>query len=258
MAAWNLYRYRKSDGSSKDWAVTTNPDASVSTRWGKTANRLPGTSIRFGIRKHDLERQKRNKGYVFVSKVDIDQDGNVTFPNLNQNAQISKPEVNGERDVDTDSSRSRVEALYWHIDCHAEREVCLDLGIAIRRMIGDLQAGMDNLPPVEQDWNDWQKLIDLTLEPQAFTHSGQIHKVHGMSPCLFLLALKHKAFAGVEIDIATENGREVSTDLKTEQEVLAFFGADIENIRPVAEVLGLLKPKLDLASALSGTDDCWF
>ena len=72
------------------------------------------------------------------------------------------------------------------------------------------------------------------------------------------MALKFRDFAGVEIGIATENGRELSADLKAEPEVLAFFGTDLDSIRPVAERLGLLQPRLNLASALSDTDDCWF
>jgi hypothetical protein len=43
-----------------------------------------------------------------------------------------------------------------------------------------------------------------------------------------------------------------------EKEVLAFFGTDLDSIRETAEVLGLLKPRLNLASAMSDTDDCWF
>ena len=78
MAAWNLYRHCNSDGSSKDWAVITHTDGSVSTRWGKTASRLPGVSTRHGLSRLDIERQKRNKGYVFVAEVAIDHNGNVT------------------------------------------------------------------------------------------------------------------------------------------------------------------------------------
>ena len=75
---------------------------------------------------------------------------------------------------------------------------------------------------------------------------------------LFLLALKHKGFTCIEIGIATEHSRELSTDLKAEPEVLAFFGTDLDRIRPTSEMLGLLKPRVNLASALSDTDDCWF
>ena len=77
-------------------------------------------------------------------------------------------------------------------------------------------------------------------------------------PWLLLMALKFKDFAGVEIGIATEHGRELSSDLKAEPEVLAYFGTDLDSIRPVAERLGLLKPKLNLAQAMADQDDSWF
>jgi hypothetical protein len=40
--------------------------------------------------------------------------------------------------------------------------------------------------------------------------------------------------------------------------VLDFFGTDLDRIRGTAEMLGLLKPRLNLASVLSDTDDRWF
>jgi len=58
MAAWNLYRHRNSDGSSKDWAVRSNSDGSITTRWGKTADSLPGISNRYGVKQLDIGRPK--------------------------------------------------------------------------------------------------------------------------------------------------------------------------------------------------------
>ena len=77
-------------------------------------------------------------------------------------------------------------------------------------------------------------------------------------PWLLLMALKFKGFVGVDIGMATENSREITADLKAEPEVLAFFGADLEAVRQVAEMLGLLKPKLNLALAMADQDDNWF
>ena len=125
-------------------------------------------------------------------------------------------------------------------------------------MLGDIQACHDWFAQTEQDWDGWKQLLDLTLNQHAFTQSGQIKQVHGTLPLLFLLALKHKGFTGIDIDIATERSREVSTDLKAEPEVLAFFGTDLDSIRPVAEILGLLKPKLNLALAMADQNDSWF
>ncbi|WP_340124197.1 hypothetical protein [Methylobacter svalbardensis] len=248
MANWDLFRYRNPDGSSKDWAVQTHPDGSVTTRWGKTASRLPSSSTRNGVSQVDIELQKQHKGYVFIGEVTIDHEGNVSFP-------LQNPEP-GTQPVTAD----RPETLYWHIDCNADPETCLQLGSELRRMIAVLYAYDEELAEVEQIWNGWQQLFDLTLTPQAFTQSGQLQSFHGAKPWLLLMALKFKfkGFAGVEIGIATEHSRELSADLKAELEILGFFGGDLESIRSVAEQLGLLKPKLNLAQAMAEQDDSWF
>jgi hypothetical protein len=247
MTSWALYRYRNPDGSSKDWAAQTHPDGSVTTRWGKTASRLPSISTRNGSQV-DIERQKRRKGYVFVGEVTIDHEGNVSFP--------SKSPPSRAQLVTADMP----ETLYWHIDCNADSETYVKLGSEVRRLIGalTLHSGDATSVQITQDWDCWQQLLDLTLTPQGFTQSGQIQQSHGVKPWLFLMALKFKNFAGVEIGIATEHSRDLSADLKAESEILAFFGCDLESIRPVAEQLGLLKPKLNLAQAMAEQDDSWF
>ncbi|MDT4291603.1 hypothetical protein RO575_18725 [Methylomonas sp. MO1] len=255
MVAWNLYRHRNSDGSSKDWAVRSNPDGSITTRWGKTASCLPGVSNRSGVRQFDIERQKQSKGYVLVGEVNIDVNGNVVFPGTTPAtpSQMPKPDANT-----VSVPAPLVESLYWNIDCHAKQAVRVELGIEVRRLIGVIQSVSDQQSKPEQDWDGWQQLIDATINADTFELSGQIKSAHGVLPWLFLLALKAKGFKGVDIDIATETARDLSVDLKAEQDVLAFFGTDLDSIREAAEALGLLKPRLNLASAMSDTDDCWF
>ena len=259
MAMWNLFRHRNRDGSSKDWAVKSNSDGSITTRWGKTASCLPSSGTRSGISQTAIERQKRNKGYVFVAEVDIDQNGNVTFASQNPNGNLNQQsEADVSPSLQTDKSRSVVDILYWHIDCKADHDACVTLGIEVRHMLGVIQACDGLFTKPEQYWDGWQQLIDHTLNPQAFTQSGQIRQVHGVMPWLLLMALKFKGFDGVDIGMATENSREKTADLKAELEVLAFFGADLEAVRPLAEMLGLLKPKLNLALAMADEDDNWF
>ena len=260
MANWQLFRYRNSDGSSKDWAVTTNPDGSISTRWGKTAARLPSINTRQGIRQFDIERQKQAKGYVFVGEVAIDSDGIVFLPGQNPNP--------GDQQLEVEQSRSLVGTLYWHINCKADPDTWVNFAVEVRRMNGVIQTlknhkgvsenVVDGSGQAEQDWESWQQLLDLTLTRQAFTQSGQILQAQGVLPWLLLMALKFKGFVGVDIGVATEYSWELTADIKAEPEVLAFFGIDLDSVRPVAELLGLLNPRLNLASALSDTDDCWF
>lgn len=255
MAAWNLYRHRNTDGSSKDWAVRSNSDGSITTRWGKTADTLPGVSNRYGVKQHDIEKQKQAKGYVLVGDVDIDVNGNVVFPGKTS----AKPSQWPESDENPVSVPAPpVEALYWTIDCHAKQTVRVELGIEVRRLIGVIHSVSDQHSKPEKDWDGWQLWIDATLNAEPFELSGQIKSAHGVLPWLFLLALKSIGFTGVDIAMATETARDLSVDLKAEQDVLAFCGTDLDSIRGTAEVLGLLKPRLNLAAAMSDTDDCWF
>jgi hypothetical protein len=255
MAAWNLYRNRNSDGSSKDWAVRSNSDGSITTRWGKTADSLPGVSNRYGVKQFDIERQKQAKGYVLVGAVDIDVNGNVVFPGKTSATPSQWPESDANP---VSVPPPPVEALYWTVDCHAKQAIRVELGIEVRRLIGVIQSVSDQQSEPEQDWDGWQQFIDATLNAETFELSGQIKSVNGVLPWLLLLTLKAKGFKGVEIDIATETARDLSVDLKAEQDVLTLFGTDLDSIRDTAEVLGLLKPRLNLASAMSDTDDCWF
>jgi hypothetical protein len=248
MAVWSLFRYRNSDGSSKDWAVITNADGSISTRWGKTASRLPSINTRTGIRQLDIERQKQAKGYVFVGEVEIDDDGNIRLP---RTVPITPTSSIPPRAI-------AVDKLYWHVDCRAGHATLLDMGIALRRWQGDLEAWSQAYGLAASNWSGWQRLMDASLGEEAFDLSGQIHREHEVLPWLWLMALKQAAFPGVSVGIATENGRDVSANLKAETEVLALFDTDVEAIRPLAESLGLLKPRLDLALAMSDQTDHWF
>ncbi|WP_415878316.1 hypothetical protein [Methylomonas sp. TEB] len=252
MAAWNLYRHRNPDGSSKDWAVRSNSDGSITTRWGKTASCLPSVSNRSGVRQFDIEKQKQAKGYVLVGAVDIDVNGNVTFPGKSLPA--TQPQTPDPEPMPTPP----VETLYWTIECRAKQVVRVELGIEVRRLIGVIQALPEGHATPELEWNGWQQWIDTTLNAETFELSGQIKSVQGVLPWLFLLALKAKGFKGVDIDIATETARDLSVDLKAEQDVLVFFATDLDSIRDTAEVLGLLKPRLNLAATMSDKDDCWF
>jgi len=250
MAVWSLFRYRHRDGSSKDWAVTTNADGSISTRWGKTASRLPSNNTRTGIRQHDIERQKQAKGYVFVGEVEIDADGNIRLP---RSTPIADPVL-----VSIETPPVAVDKLYWHIDCRAGHATLLDMSSALRRWLGGLETWSQDHGLTANDWSGWQRLIDASLGEEAFDLSGQIHLEHGVLPWLWLMALNQAAVPGVSVGIATENGRDVSADLKAETDVLALFDTDIEAIRPLAESLGLLKPRIDLALAMADQTDHWF
>lgn len=104
-------------------------------------------------------------------------------------------------------------------------------------------------------WDGWQQLIDLTEGDQLAELSGQIRQGRGVIPLLFLMALRQSALDDVQIGIAGEEAREIG-DLKAEHELLAWFGTDLESVRPMAEALELLQPRINLTT-LAG-DDFYF
>jgi hypothetical protein len=85
--------------------------------------------------------------------------------------------------------------------------------------------------------------------------SGQIRQGHGVIPLLFLMALRQSELDDVQIGIAGEEALEIG-DLKAEPELLAWFGTDLESVRPLAEALELVQPRINLTT-LAG-DDFYF
>ncbi len=245
MAVWRLYRYRYPDGSSKDWAVTTLPDGRICTRWGKTAASLPGLSTRGSIRQFDIEKQKQAKGYVFVAEVDIDALGQLIF------AAPTLPES----PTQAHSTPPPIGVLYWHLECGSDLQVQAALLAHIQQSITTLASLTDFHI---QTWSGWSRWMDLSLVLEGLSLSGQIQRENGVLPWLFLMAIKHQNFTGVDLGLATEAGAELCNDLKAAQDVLDFFGTDLDSIRPIAESLSLLKPRLNLAETLPDGRDCWF
>ncbi|OAI12758.1 MULTISPECIES: hypothetical protein [Methylomonas] len=147
--------------------------------------------------------------------------------------------------------------LYWQVECRA---VAAQQGLLHQRLC-DWKAIITHWQSTQSvqptDWPYWQRLLDAS-QSQGFDASGQIHADQGIGPCLWLLALKKTAVAGVEVGIVTDATTEVSVDLHREAVVLQQFGTDLAQIRPLAESLGLLLPKLDLVTAMEETDSYWF
>lgn len=73
------------------------------------------------------------------------------------------------------------------------------------------------------------------------TIAGQLSKTDGVTPLLFLMALKklqHETF--INIYISADNGADISHKLAEETQALAFFGESSANVRKIAEETGLL------------------
>jgi hypothetical protein len=247
MEEYDLYRFTHPDGSGKDWAIRRNTDGSITTRWGRTGPTLP----QVGTRHQDkiaLENAKRRKGYVHVGKVLIDDHGRL---------QSFKNDAQGEPAPSQPAARK--EAIYWRIKIgkSAMREQLLEWGNAVTGAANQLGTafGLDRSDPAD-------------FEPGVIAHwripgtgasgAGQIGLDQGVVPLLVLMAMKKLAPDDAGVSLATEDGIEIGTDLKKETRVLEGFGTDLESVRPMAEALGLLPPRIHLAEAIQTNQDCWF
>jgi len=245
MAEFELYRYTHADGSTKDWAIRLNGDGSFTTRWGRTGSRLPQDKtkpLRHPDEVHHLKQAKRRKGYELIGRVQMDNAGNLLTPI--QGVTLATPPV-----------RPRIKAVYWTIELISpgKRAVRDRLGNRVQALIGLIQTTGDVAE--SSRWEGWRQLIELTESDQLAELSGQIRQGHGVIPLLFLMAMRQSELDDVQIGIAGEEAREIG-DLKAEHELLAWFGTELDAVRPMAEALELVQPRINLTT-LAG-DDFYF
>lgn len=242
MDAFDLWRFTHPDGSSKDWAIRRNADGSITTRWGPTGPTLPQASTRCQD-KIALEHAKRRKGYVYVGQVMIETDGDI------------RSIKDGKGEILPDEAAMREEAVYWRIHWVDTQKAW----IGLEQAIGLLRDKIRSIEPTFDGatWDSW--LLPLPAQDR----SGIIKPNwdSGVKPVLFLMALQKLTQGlppGVLVSLATEDGIEIGHDLRSETAVLAAFGTDLEGVRPRAETLGLLQPKINLAEAILTDHDSWF
>lgn len=247
MARFELYRYTHPDGSAKDWAVRRNDDGSLTTRWGPTGPVLPQASTRRGD-KLRLVRSKEHKGYMPIGEVEIDTQGRVqpVGPAGGTGLAATPPEP-GE------------EALYWRLHLAPGLNPA-DLLVWSRRTATAVDrlvsaAGLARTPQAQFEPGTVQ---GWSLPATDTAGAGQVRREQGPIPLLVLLAMKTLAPAGATLSLATEDGLEVGSDLRAEARLLAWFGTDLDTVRPMAEALGLLQPRLNLAEAIQSDTDAWF
>lgn len=148
--------------------------------------------------------------------------------------------------------------LYWQVECRAPQPVVLAMNHALHHWRSCIDQWQQGLGLSGSPWPNWESLLQLSAAGCSFDTSGQIHPEHGITPWLWLTALKKAGWNGIDVGIVTDAMRELSTDLHQEVELLQPFGLDLAQIRPVAQALGLLLPALDLLDALGDTDSAWF
>ncbi len=255
MDEFELYRFNHHDGSSKDWAIRDNRNGTFTTRWGKTGPRLPGEKTRrmtVPDEVQSLMRAKLGKGYVFIGTVFMDSAGNL------QGQHQTKQAGSAQKLPVKPKSGNRSGAVYWDvkIDGQLVSQARQALGSQILTIAGQIKSvGSFKLPP---GWDGWAKLAGFADEkgPTGMNApdglSGQVRKRHGIVPLLFLMALRDAKLEGVSVGLAGDDGLELF-DLKSEDFVFDLFGTSLNAVRPLAEALGLIQPKIDL-STMAGDD----
>ena len=256
MDEFELYRFNHHDGSSKDWAIRDNRNGTFTTRWGKTGPRLPGERTRrmtVPDEVQSLKRAKSGKGYAFIGTVFMDSNGNL------QGGQTQTKQAGAAQKLPIKpKSGNRSGAVYWDvkIDGQLVSQARQAVGSQILTIAGQIKSvGSFKLPP---GWDGWAKLAGFADEkgptdmnaPDGL--SGQVRKRHGIVPLLFLMALRDAKLQGVSVGLAGDDGLELF-DLKSEDFVFDLFGTSLNAVRPLAEALGLIQPRIDL-STMAGQD----
>ncbi len=72
------------------------------------------------------------------------------------------------------------------------------------------------------------------------------------------MGLKKSAPEGLAVYLTHEDQVEISYNIKMETEALRFFDSDLESVRQVAEMLGLIDKRLDIANIESAVGNLYF
>jgi hypothetical protein len=242
--AYELYRYRNQDGSSKDWAVCANADGSYTSRWGKTGSKLQSKTFKNMLPMQDHIRSKTNKGYTYVGRVDIDDSGHV-------------------KTISSDSSSATTAAIdphptqddpliYWRIRINSSH----DTDIAVPFLQGQFTAFAQHILNAFPDCH-W---VQRNYNGRDFikTGAGSLRVEDGIGSLLLLMATKKAASAGISVTLSHDDSVDISDQLKLEPQALSFFDTDLESVRSIAETIGLLEKRLDLAMVETKVGDFYF
>ena len=226
MSLYELYRCIREDGTSKDWAVRINPDGSITTRWGRTGKKL----INIQTRKVDLvalKRSKSQKGYEKIGAVEIDALGTIH---------------EGQRDP-ASQNPNEIPVIRWQLAlgarCNAYELDIWRTGVLKTLKNCGVQLDADRLPDTHQS-------------------GAGVILCDDLARLLGLLLLKQRTPIDVRLSLRTANHHEVEPDLQELGCLLEPLGTDLSSIRPLAESLGLLAPRIDLRMAIDSDRHCWF
>lgn len=227
MSLYELYRCIREDGTSKDWAVRINSDGSITTRWGRTGKKLINIQTR-SVDLETLKRSKAKKGYRWIGTYEIDVLGRIDTEghcDMRHVVQASTP------------------TIHWQ----------MAFGVQVNER--DLTEWHEG---IVSSLHDRGVEIDSARLPDSrFSGVGVITCDH-VAVLLGLLLMKQRTPMGVRFTLKLSNHREIRPDLHEVSEILEALGTDIPSLRPLAESLGLLEPRIDLRMTIISDRHCWF
>jgi predicted DNA-binding WGR domain protein len=241
---FRLYRFYHVVGTSKDWAIRINNDGTLTRKFGKTGSRLNTsvTPLNSGKAFQKLINQKLNKGYQYLGEFYIDDNGKVLdSPPLPSTAH--QPII-------------LQSFIYWrvsYISIISIHDPILTQYLGIMRHLSDILL---THVPEQTEWIKAFVRSQPAFEGNGAT--GKLLKTDSAIPLLFLMALKKCVPVGFSVSLSSENLIDISDQLKLETQALSFFGTTVEQVRPIAEALGLLVKKLDLSGIQTEVADCYF
>jgi hypothetical protein len=244
---YDLYRYFNPDGTSKDWAIRNNGNGTYTKRWGKTGTRLQSKEFPYKSGNEILKDtgSKVRKGYGYVGKYHIDDGGNMsTVPLASSTPTANKP-----------NPAQEDPRIYWRIKIPDFLPVQPVLQYFKDKATDYAQSILGFYPDCE-----WVIALKSRYRDMAYVKpdAGFFKKEDGVAPLLLLLALKKAAPDGITVSLSHDDQVEISAQLKKEAEALSFFGTDLESIRSIAEIIGLLEKKLDLSLVTAEVEDYYF
>ncbi len=255
MRADNVMLLRKDNGNgtSKDWAAAAVAEAegTILTVWfGRSGRPLQMRTVpptrwsqaRMTDEIRNRYQQKEREGYVPVGNCAIEDDGTVRMNGAgssdNPRAAV-KLGTEAEQILYFEIQRKRGRVDVVHEFMQLVRQLAPKVG-------GILQGDGVSFTLTIGSWS-------VALDPRLKV-AGAVKLEHGVAPFLFLLALKKSAPQGVEVNVARDDGIEVSSRLLSEKDVLSWFGKTMEETASLAEQLGLITSIIDKAKAADQPD----
>ena len=242
---FRLYRFYHADGTSKDWAIRANNDGTLTRKFGKTGARLNSSITPLNSGQATFQKlinQKANKGYQYLGEFYIDDNGKVLdsppLPSTPHQPVILEPYI------------------YFRVKHMSNISIHDPVLTRYLDIIGHLSDIFVTHVPEQTEWIKAFVRSQPAFEGNGTT--GKLLKTDGVMPLLFLMALKKCVPVGFSVSLSSEDGIDISDQLKLETQALSFFGTTVGQVRPIAEGLGLLVKRLDLSGIQTEVADCYF